>query len=61
MSVQILAEYIEYLDVEKGLSQNTTDAYRRDLSEFWDFCSSSVRFLPIWYNIEKLNINIDIK
>ena len=41
MSVQILAEYIEYLDIEKGLSQNTTDAYRRDLSEFWDFCSAS--------------------
>jgi integrase/recombinase XerD len=40
MSVQILAEYIEYLDVEKGLSQNTMDAYRRDLSEFWDFCNS---------------------
>ena len=40
MSVQILAEYIEYLDVEKGLSQNTTDAYRRDLSEFWNFCNS---------------------
>lgn len=39
MSVQILAEYIEYLDVEKGLAQNTTEAYRRDLSEFWDFCS----------------------
>ena len=40
MSVQILAEYIEYLDVEKGLSQNTTDAYRRDLGEFWDYCNS---------------------
>ena len=40
MSVQILAEYVEYLDVEKGLAQNTTDAYRRDLSEFWDFCNS---------------------
>lgn len=41
MSVQILAEYIEYLDIEKGLSQNTTDAYRRDLSEFWDFCNTN--------------------
>ena len=40
MSVQILAEYIEYLDIEKGLAQNTMEAYRRDLSEFWDFCSS---------------------
>ena len=40
MSVQILAEYIEYLEVEKGLSINTVDAYRRDLSDFWDFCAS---------------------
>ena len=40
MSVQILAEYLEYLEVEKGLSENTVDAYRRDLSDFWDFCAS---------------------
>jgi integrase/recombinase XerD len=41
MSVQTLAEYIEYLEVEKGLSQNTLDAYRRDLSEFWDECGNN--------------------
>ena len=40
MSIQILAEYLEYLEIEKGLSQNTVDAYRRDLSEFWDFCNT---------------------
>lgn len=39
MSVQILAEYLEYLDVEKGLSTNTIEAYSRDLSDFWDFCT----------------------
>lgn len=31
---QIVAQYLEYLELEKGLSQNTIDAYRRDLSEF---------------------------
>lgn len=31
---QIIAQYLEYLELEKGLSQNTIDAYRRDLSEF---------------------------
>ena len=31
---QIIAQYLEYLELEKGLSQNTLDAYRRDLSEF---------------------------
>lgn len=40
MSLQILSEYLEYLEVEKGLSRNTLDAYRRDLSAFIDFCAS---------------------
>lgn len=40
MSVQILSEYLEYLEVEKGLSINTIDAYRRDLSAFLDLCST---------------------
>lgn len=40
MSIQILAEYLEYLEVEKGLSVNTIDAYRRDLSAFLEFCAS---------------------
>lgn len=38
MSMQILSEYLEYLEVEKGLSINTIDAYRRDLSAFLEFC-----------------------
>ncbi len=40
MSIQILSEYLEYLEVEKGLSINTIDAYRRDLSAFLEFCFS---------------------
>lgn len=40
MSIQILAEYLEYLEIEKGLSVNTIDAYRRDLSAFIEFCAS---------------------
>ena len=31
---QIIGEYLEYLELEKGLAQNTIDAYRRDLSDF---------------------------
>ena len=31
---QIIAQYLEYLELEKGLASNTIDAYRRDLSEF---------------------------
>lgn len=36
MSMQILSEYLEYLEIEKGLSNNTVEAYRRDLSDFID-------------------------
>lgn len=40
MNVQILSQYLEFLEVEKGLSVNTIDAYRRDLTDFIDFCVS---------------------
>lgn len=40
MDMQILSEYLEYLEVEKGLSSNTLDAYRRDLSAFLELCIS---------------------
>ena len=33
---QEIGEYLEYLELEKGLSQNTLDAYRRDLENFSD-------------------------
>jgi integrase/recombinase XerD len=34
---QIICEYLEYLELEKGLAQNTLDAYRRDLENFADY------------------------
>ena len=40
MDIQFLSEYLEYLEVEKGLSLNSIDAYRRDLSDFLDLCTS---------------------
>lgn len=33
---QTICEYLEYLEIEKGLAQNTVDAYRRDLQSFAD-------------------------
>ena len=38
MSMQILSQYLEYLEIEKGLSINTLDAYRRDLTAFIELC-----------------------
>lgn len=31
---QIIAQYLEYLELEKGLASNTIEAYRRDLYDF---------------------------
>ena len=39
MNTQILAEYLDFLEIEKGLSKNTLEAYRRDLSNFFVFCN----------------------
>ena len=33
----LLNDFIHYLSVEKGLSQNTLDSYRRDISTFLEF------------------------
>ena len=41
MDIQYLSEYIEYIEVEKGLSSNTVEAYRRDLTDFLDYCVNS--------------------
>lgn len=38
MDIQFLSEYLDFLEVEKGLSQNSLEAYRRDLTSFIDFC-----------------------
>lgn len=38
MDLQILSQYLEYLEIEKGLSNNTLEAYRRDLDAFLEFC-----------------------
>lgn len=37
MNTQYLSEYLDYLEVEKGLAQNTLEAYKRDMSDFFDF------------------------
>ena len=41
MFIQIVSEYIEFLEIERGLAQNTLDAYRRDLYQFFNFVVES--------------------
>ncbi len=55
MNIQELSEYLNFLDVERGLSKNTIDAYGRDLSEFLDFCTS--KGIEEVQKIERGNIN----
>ena len=40
MDIQVLSEYLEFLDIEKGLAENTLEAYRRDLNDFFNFCGN---------------------
>lgn len=51
---QIIGEYLEYLELEKGLSQNTIDAYRRDLSDF----AQNVEDI---HAINRMNINAYVR
>ncbi len=39
---ETVSQYLEYLELEKGLSKNTIDAYRRDLYEFADFSGCEI-------------------
>ena len=41
MYLENLSNYIDYLCLERGLSENTEAAYRRDLLEFIDFLDSN--------------------
>ena len=56
MDTQILAEYLEYLELERGLSQNTIDAYRRDILMFLDYSQH-----PEFDNITRMGINSYIR
>ena len=41
MNTQILSEYLDFLEVEKGLADNSLQAYRRDLDSFFDFLNDT--------------------
>lgn len=37
-SIELIEEYLAYLDLERGVSRHTLDAYRRDLTGFAELC-----------------------
>ena len=55
MDIQILAEYIEFLEVEKGLARNTLGAYKCDLEEFIEFCRR--RKLEDFESVKRSHLN----
>lgn len=59
MSMQILSEYLDFLEIEKGLSNNTIDAYRRDLGDFLEYCTANG--ISELDNIQRNNINSYIR
>ncbi len=55
MDIQYLSEYLEFVEVEKGLSANTIAAYRSDLTVFLDYCSE--RGISDVADISRNNLN----
>ena len=51
---RIISSFLEHLIVEKGFSRNTSDAYRNDLGQFWDFLQDHSTSCP------NGNSNIDL-
>lgn len=38
----LISEFLNYIEIEKGLSYNTSLAYERDISSFVDFCDTDI-------------------
>ncbi|MBO5947557.1 tyrosine recombinase [bacterium] len=58
--LQLLSQYLDFLFIEKGLSQNTVMAYRRDIVAFFDFLSLTQNKNKI-NEINRYDINLFIK
>lgn len=60
MLIQYIAQYLEYLQAERGLALNTIDAYRRDLTAFCDFLLGTEK-IDEFEKIKRIHINCYIK
>lgn len=59
MFLEYLSNYIDYLSLERGLSSNTEEAYRRDLMEFIDYLDTNG--LENFDAIQRSHINFYIR
>ena len=60
MLIQYIAQYLEYLQAERGLALKTIDAYRRDLTAFCDFLLDTEK-IDEFEKIKRIHINCYIK
>ena len=56
---EYLSEYVEYLFIERGLSNNTEQAYRRDLTFFIEFLEKN--YINCFEEITRSKINLYIR
>lgn len=59
MFIQIISEYIEFLEIERGLAKNTLEAYRRDIFQFFNFLSKEN--INEFSQIKRTHINLFFK
>ena len=59
MFVHYISQYLEYIEVERGLSKNTVEAYRNDLMSFAEFLSSQE--VDGFDKIKRIHFNCYIK
>lgn len=59
MFIQTISEYIEFLEVERGLAFNTLEAYRRDICQFFDFLAEEK--IKSFNEIKRTHLNLYLK
>lgn len=47
MIIGLISNYLSYLEIERALSENTIEAYRRDIFAFFEFLSSNTNITDI--------------
>lgn len=59
MFIQVISEYLEFLEIERGLAKNTIEAYRRDLYQFFNYITN--QDIQAFSQIKRANINLFFK
>lgn len=59
MELSIIYEYIEFLNAERGLAENTLNAYKRDLSQFLNFLAT--HSVQGFSTVKRAHINLYLK